>query len=266
MGILSKASAKISEIRKARRSGKETRLLEDTAMAESRLKSEAKKLGIDISNVTSKNYYEILGIKYTNDQKAIRRAYLGMVKKYHPDINTEKSAAARSTEINEAYAVLKDGKSKSEYDSSFSKGRNNMGPEVTKSILDILMKGYSEARNRDFKEFNERVATPQSMEAVSTAISEVLDWNSTLNAVRKKTFGGLMDSGKAIRRLASANRNMLKSGGGKEDYGRLKDNLEGLESMEMSFNKIEKGINAIISGATKKIQEEENVIASKLRG
>ncbi len=264
MGILSKASAKLSAMRKARHSRQVENLLKDTAEAVSRFKSEAKRLGIDLGNVTQKNYYDILGIKYTNDHKAIRRAYIEMVKRYHPDVSTEKDATKKSTEVNEAYAVLKDQKSKEEYDTLFSKGKNSMGPEVTKGILDILIKNYSEARNRDFKEFNERVATPQSRDAVNAAINEALDWGHAFNEAKKKTFGRLIDAGRSIRKLASANRGMAKQAV-KEDADSLPRNLEELESMEKAFGEIEKGLDSIISGATGRIREDESKIEAKLR-
>ncbi len=266
MGILSKATSKFNDMIKARRTAQAERLLKDTEEAESKFKSEAKKLGIDLRNITVKNYYELLGIKYTNDHKAIRQAYLGMVKRYHPDVSKDKDAAKKSADANEAYSVLKDSKNKEEYDKSFSKGKNNMGPDVTKSITNLLMKKYSEIRDEDFKEFNERVSSPQTRDAINAAINDVLDWNRAFNKARSQTIGGLIDCGVRIRRLASVNRSMLKHGHGHESTEKLSRNLENLEAMEKSFADIEGGIGAIISGAKEKIQEDESRAAAKLRG
>lgn len=68
-----------------------------------------------------KNYYKILNIKQTATESEIRRSYLVLAKKYHPDLNpNDKMAAERFANVNEAYGVLSDINKKAEYDKTLS--------------------------------------------------------------------------------------------------------------------------------------------------
>src|SRR3989338_8600137 len=64
----------------------------------------------------SKDYYSALGVSKNAGADEIKRAYKNLAKKYHPDLNKEKGAEEKFKEINEAYRVLGDEKSKSQYD------------------------------------------------------------------------------------------------------------------------------------------------------
>jgi curved DNA-binding protein len=64
-----------------------------------------------------KDYYELLGIKRTADEKEIKKAYRKLAHKYHPDRNQDdKGAEGRFKEISEAYAVLSDKEKRKAYD------------------------------------------------------------------------------------------------------------------------------------------------------
>ncbi len=55
------------------------------------------------------DYYNVLGLPRTADDKAVRQAYRKLARQYHPDVNREDSASEeRFKEINEAYSVLSD--------------------------------------------------------------------------------------------------------------------------------------------------------------
>lgn len=73
-----------------------------------------------------KNFYEVLQVRPNATQAQIKRAYLDLITKYHPDIyKGDKVYAERYTAIlTEAYAVLKNEDKRAEYDSShgFTKG------------------------------------------------------------------------------------------------------------------------------------------------
>ena len=68
--------------------------------------------------MSSKEAYEILGVKENDDMDTIKKAYRQLIKKYHPDIissqNKDESymeeATAKTQEINQAYQVIKDEK------------------------------------------------------------------------------------------------------------------------------------------------------------
>ena len=63
------------------------------------------------------DYYAVLGVEKNADEKTIRRAFRKLAKKYHPDTNQgDKAAEQKFKEINEAYAILGDGKKRALYD------------------------------------------------------------------------------------------------------------------------------------------------------
>ncbi|MFS2222628.1 curved DNA-binding protein [Pantoea sp. B65] len=63
-----------------------------------------------------KDYYTILGVKPSDDLKAIKTAYRRLARKYHPDVSSEANAEAQFREVAEAYEVLKDTERRAEYD------------------------------------------------------------------------------------------------------------------------------------------------------
>jgi len=65
----------------------------------------------------ARDYYDILGLKRSAAEKEIKSAYRKLARKHHPDVNPgDKGAEARFKEINQAYEVLSDAKSRSKYD------------------------------------------------------------------------------------------------------------------------------------------------------
>ena len=68
----------------------------------------------NIFNVT--NLIDVLGLSNDAEQADVKRAFLQLAKKYHPDVNKTKDAKTRFSEINEAYEVLGDEQKKRVYD------------------------------------------------------------------------------------------------------------------------------------------------------
>ncbi|MGH2559010.1 MAG: DnaJ C-terminal domain-containing protein [Thermomicrobiales bacterium] len=67
--------------------------------------------------VQFKDYYKILGVERSADDKAIRSAFRKLARKHHPDINPgDKAAEDRFKEINEAFEVLSDAAKRKMYD------------------------------------------------------------------------------------------------------------------------------------------------------
>lgn len=74
-----------------------------------------------------RDYYEVLGVSKTADEKELKRAYRKLAKQYHPDTNPDdKVAEAKFREATEAYEVLNDPQKRQQYDqfghAAFSQG------------------------------------------------------------------------------------------------------------------------------------------------
>lgn len=64
-----------------------------------------------------KDYYKILGVSKTADEKEIKAAYRKLARKYHPDVNPgDKTAEEKFKEISEAHEVLSDPHKRAQYD------------------------------------------------------------------------------------------------------------------------------------------------------
>ena len=75
----------------------------------------------------SKDYYSVLGVSRDASQEEIRKAYKQLAKKYHPDINKSKDSESKFKEVNEAYGVLRNEKSRQQYDSFGTAGQGFEG-------------------------------------------------------------------------------------------------------------------------------------------
>ncbi len=79
-----------------------------------------------------RDYYEVLGINKDADEASIKKAYRGLAKKYHPDMNPGNAEAEQKfKEVNEAYSVLSDPDKKAQYDqfghAAFEQGGGGYG-------------------------------------------------------------------------------------------------------------------------------------------
>jgi molecular chaperone DnaJ len=82
--------------------------------------------------MSDKNFYELLGVSNTASTAEIKKAYLKLAKKYHPDRNSgDTDSEQKSKEINHAYDVLKDQEKRNAYDNmghnAFEQARQTSG-------------------------------------------------------------------------------------------------------------------------------------------
>lgn len=66
---------------------------------------------------SQQSFYDILGVPSTASEKDIKQAYRKLALKYHPDVNKASDAQEKFLSIKNAYQVLVDAKSRSQYDS-----------------------------------------------------------------------------------------------------------------------------------------------------
>ncbi|MGW6646283.1 DnaJ C-terminal domain-containing protein [Streptomyces iakyrus] len=64
----------------------------------------------------AQDFYEALGVSRTASQDEIQQAYRKLARKYHPDVNKAPDAEERFKDLNEAYSVLSDPKTRARYD------------------------------------------------------------------------------------------------------------------------------------------------------
>ena len=98
--------------------------------------------------MAKRDFYEVLGVGKSADEKELKAAYRKLAKQLHPDANLgDKSADGKFKELNEAYDVLKDPQKKAAYDrfghqafegGGMGGGRSPGGPEFNSSMSDIF--------------------------------------------------------------------------------------------------------------------------------
>jgi molecular chaperone DnaJ len=99
--------------------------------------------------MAKRDFYDVLGVSKTADEKELKAAYRKLAKQYHPDANQhDATAEAKFKEISEAYDILKDPQKRAAYDrfghQAFEGGMGGrgpgagFGPEFTSSMSDIF--------------------------------------------------------------------------------------------------------------------------------
>ena len=70
------------------------------------------------------DYYKTLGVSRTASKSELTKAYRKLARKYHPDLNKEKSAEDKFKQVSEAYEVLGDEEKRKRYDALGANWKN----------------------------------------------------------------------------------------------------------------------------------------------
>ncbi|RYG70936.1 J domain-containing protein, partial [bacterium] len=80
----------------------------------------------------AKDFYKILGVARTADEKAIKSAYRKLAREHHPDVNPNNPGAeAKFKEISEAFQVISDPEKRKLYD-QFGDDYDRIPPDYAK--------------------------------------------------------------------------------------------------------------------------------------
>ncbi len=86
----------------------------------------------------ARDFYQVLGIERSADEKAIKAAYRRLARKHHPDLNPGSAEAeAKFKEVSEAYTVLSDPEKRKQYDrfgSAWKDVQAGTGPQGAQDV------------------------------------------------------------------------------------------------------------------------------------
>lgn len=104
-----------------------------------------------------KNYYNILGVQENAEKPQIKKAYIMLAKKYHPDkVQDENNDAGNIfADIAEAYDVLSDDEKRKEFDEQLKKFRNGVDIENQKRDEKIELMAKKAKRRMSEKKYDE---------------------------------------------------------------------------------------------------------------
>lgn len=90
-----------------------------------------------------RDYYEVLGVDRDADAKTIKRAFLRLARKLHPDVSDDPDAEEKFKQVNEAYSVLSDERRRANYDRyGDADGPGGMGGSDYVDMSDIFGGGF----------------------------------------------------------------------------------------------------------------------------
>jgi len=155
--------------------------------------------------MAKRDYYEVLGVSKSADEKEIKKSYRKIAMKYHPDRNPDdKAAEEKFKEAAEAYEILSDPDKKARYDryghagvsgqGGFGGGQGGMTmDDIFSQFGDIFGDsgspfesffggGRSQSRARGQKGSNLRIKVALTLEEIATGVKKKIKVNKLVQA------------------------------------------------------------------------------------
>jgi curved DNA-binding protein CbpA len=160
--------------------------------------------------MTTKNYFEVLGVDEDTSVQDIKRAYVRLVKEYHPDSLGQgtpplvvKTANHIFDLVTKAYKVLMDQRERAEYIRSFTEPGGGMDAEKTSNIMNAelqFQKGKVFLKKRDYTSARESFGWATKLAPEEGEYLAYLGWALFLAADDKQGNDALA----AVRNLKKA--------------------------------------------------------------
>eukprot|EP00980_Cylindrotheca_fusiformis_P004949 scaffold1051_cov119-Cylindrotheca_fusiformis.AAC.24 len=164
--------------------------------------------------MSTMNYYDILGVDPSVDQAAIRKAYLKLSLKHHPDKNPDnvEEAKAKFIVIGTAYETLSDPSKRAAYDREIRRGGARAGmPNFSSAAAGAAGAGgasFSDSAKEQaydkFSDFFDATVAGMSEAELAAAMAGATMIGSIVGSMMGSRLGGKRGAGGGSRLLGSA--------------------------------------------------------------
>lgn len=145
----------------------------------------------------AKDYYQLLGVPRSADEKEIKSAYRKLARKFHPDVNPgDKAAESKFKEISEAHTVLSDPEKRKLYDQYGANWENpgfagagagpgagnvhfDMGGEGFGSLFEQIFAGFGGGTGGRVRYQDMETGQPRDVERIVEMSLEEIDRGTT---------------------------------------------------------------------------------------
>ena len=137
------------------------------------------------------SYYGILGITKISNKKEIISAFRRLARKYHPDVNSKNSYNEKKfKEINEAYQVLSDEKSRKDYDDFGEQWRYADQIRSNQINNNFKFNNFFNFNSSSRSNFEEKQVHKMEISVSLKELSDFLDEEGISYEVSKSALGG----------------------------------------------------------------------------
>ena len=116
----------------------------------------------------------ILGVTESDTVETIRKKYLKLIAKYHPDINQSSDATKKAQEINQAYDYLKEN----------YENRSTENETKTYSSTSYYQSSYgSNAQSSNYQQYNEVLITNNIMKMIMNIVDIMMNLVNIIRSI-----------------------------------------------------------------------------------